>query len=543
MSVTSAWSPRGSPIRVGLVGLGNVGLGHHLPAFEGMPELARVVAVADPVGDRRALAAERLGLGPEAAFATPEELIDEADVDVVDLATPPASRVELALRAVAAGRAVVCEKPLALAPADGERLVSAASAAGIPVGIVHNWLLLPEVLAARAAIAAGAIGRSEIAIVNALGVEDRPGSVAWRPGWRHDPAMAGGGVLMDMLHLVYLAEAFLGSPFRRVSAEILVREDGAAVEEVAVCRFDTDNAIGLVNVGWGSGPGGMTISGPDGRIEIAYASGGTGPFVPLAAVRVVGRDGAIADRTPRDLPAPGVIDVRVADDIAVPLHGPPRRRHPAQPRDRRPPGARCHPRRLCLGGHRTDRRATASRPSPGPSTRDRGPRRPHARSRFGDRPTRRLRRRWRDAIGKSALIVDSTRRFRMELGLYTDSLAHMELDAVLDVAARIGATGIEIATGGQSSAPHLDLGQLLASADTRARLLDAVGDRGLHLAALNCSAWLLHPQNADAQRTIVEDTFRLAEPARRRPGRHDVRLPRRRAGRDDRELGQLSVAR
>lgn len=312
MSVTSAWSPRGSPIRVGLVGLGNVGLGHHLPAFEGMPELARVVAVADPVGDRRALAAERLGLGPEAAFATPEELIDEADVDVVDLATPPASRVELALRAVAAGRAVVCEKPLALAPADGERLVSAASAAGIPVGIVHNWLLLPEVLAARAAIAGGAIGRSEIAIVNALGVEDRPGSVAWRPGWRHDPAMAGGGVLMDMLHLVYLAEAFLGSPFRRVSAEILVREDGAAVEDIAVCRFDTDNAIGLVNVGWGSGPGGMTISGPDGRIEIAYASGGTGPFVPLAAVRVVGRDSAIADRTPRDLPAPGVIDVRVA---------------------------------------------------------------------------------------------------------------------------------------------------------------------------------------------------------------------------------------
>lgn len=99
----------------------------------------------------------------------------------------------------------------------------------------------------------------------------------------------------------------------------------------------------------------------------------------------------------------------------------------------------------------------------------------------------------------------------MELGLYTDSLAHMERDAVLDVAARIGATGIEIATGGQSSAPHLDLGQLLASADTRARLLDAVGDRGLHLAALNCSAWLLHPQNADAQRAIVEDTFRLAD--------------------------------
>jgi sugar phosphate isomerase/epimerase len=99
----------------------------------------------------------------------------------------------------------------------------------------------------------------------------------------------------------------------------------------------------------------------------------------------------------------------------------------------------------------------------------------------------------------------------MELGLYTDSLAHLERDAVLDVAARIGATGIEIATGGQSSAPHLDRGRMLASADARARLLGAVADRGLHLAALNCSAWLLHPRKADAQRAIVEDTFRLAE--------------------------------
>jgi sugar phosphate isomerase/epimerase len=99
----------------------------------------------------------------------------------------------------------------------------------------------------------------------------------------------------------------------------------------------------------------------------------------------------------------------------------------------------------------------------------------------------------------------------MELGLYTDSLGQMERDAVLDVAARIGATGIEIATGGQSAAPHLDRERLLASRDARAELLDALARRGLHLAALNCSAWLLHPRTADAQRAIVADTFRLAQ--------------------------------
>ena len=98
----------------------------------------------------------------------------------------------------------------------------------------------------------------------------------------------------------------------------------------------------------------------------------------------------------------------------------------------------------------------------------------------------------------------------MELGIYTDSLATMDRPAALDVAAEIGATSIEIATGGQSSAPHLDRRELLDSADARSRLLDEVASRGLRLAALNCSAWLLHPRRAAEQRSIVEETFRLA---------------------------------
>lgn len=99
----------------------------------------------------------------------------------------------------------------------------------------------------------------------------------------------------------------------------------------------------------------------------------------------------------------------------------------------------------------------------------------------------------------------------MDLGLYTDSLATLPRDAVLDVASEIGAAAIEIATGGQSWAPHLDRAELLASASARDRLLDALGSRGLRLAALNCSAWLLHPRRAAEQRAIVEETFRLAE--------------------------------
>ncbi|HET7028234.1 MAG TPA: Gfo/Idh/MocA family oxidoreductase [Candidatus Limnocylindrales bacterium] len=309
------------PVRLGLVGLGNVGLGHHLPALESLPELVRVTAVADPAPDRRAEAAERLGLGDAATYASPEALIADADVDVVDLATPPSIRVALARRAVAAGRAVICEKPLAIAPADADALVAAAADVGVPVAMIHNYLHLPEILSARAAITAGVIGEPEIAIVNALGVEDRPGSGAWRPGWRHDAAVSGGGVLMDMLHLVYIAEALAGGPFRRVSAEILARTDHAPVEDVALCRYEADRSIALVNVGWGVGPGGMTVSGPLGRVEIAYAGGGTGPFAPLASVRSIGRDGTIEDRTPVVTDPPGTINVRLLETFRELISG------------------------------------------------------------------------------------------------------------------------------------------------------------------------------------------------------------------------------
>lgn len=297
------------------MGLGNVGFGHHVPAYLGMPDLVRVTAVADPSAERRNQAVTALGLGSSAAWASAADLIDRADVDVVDLATSPSIRVGLALRALDAGRSVVCEKPLATVPAEAASLVAASSEHGIPVAMIHNYLALPEIVRVRAAISEGRIGRPDVAILNYLGVEDRPGSAAWQPGWRHDPALAGGGVLMDMLHVIYVAEALVGGPIRRVSAEVAARDDDAPVEDRAFCRLEADRAIALVHVGWGMGPGGISVSGPDGRIDVTYVDGGTSPFAPLAAIRHVARGGATRDLTPPARTGPGVIDVRLGETL------------------------------------------------------------------------------------------------------------------------------------------------------------------------------------------------------------------------------------
>jgi len=98
----------------------------------------------------------------------------------------------------------------------------------------------------------------------------------------------------------------------------------------------------------------------------------------------------------------------------------------------------------------------------------------------------------------------------MELGLHTDSVPELSLEQALDLAADIGATAIELAAGGQSSAPHLRLQELLDDGRARTELLDALASRGLRLAALNCSAWPLHPLVGDEHLELMRATFRLA---------------------------------
>jgi glutamate-1-semialdehyde 2,1-aminomutase len=98
----------------------------------------------------------------------------------------------------------------------------------------------------------------------------------------------------------------------------------------------------------------------------------------------------------------------------------------------------------------------------------------------------------------------------MKLGLFTDSVEHLSPDEAFDLAARCGATAVELGTGGMSPARHLRLRELLESAGRRRELLDALERRGLELSALNCSSWPLHPVHGPEHEQLIRDTFRLA---------------------------------
>ncbi|HSM42304.1 MAG TPA: sugar phosphate isomerase/epimerase [Afifellaceae bacterium] len=97
----------------------------------------------------------------------------------------------------------------------------------------------------------------------------------------------------------------------------------------------------------------------------------------------------------------------------------------------------------------------------------------------------------------------------MKLGLVSDSLGGMTFGDMLDNAARMGVSGVEVNTGGWSTAPHFDLATMKESGQARSTFLKAFSDRGLEVISLNANGNPLHPTDP-AQGKCLKDTIRLA---------------------------------
>jgi scyllo-inositol 2-dehydrogenase (NADP+) len=210
-------------LRVALAGYGLAGASFHAPliaATDGL-ELAAVVT-RDP--------ARRAQLARDHPQAVAVDALEDAldAVDVVAVASPNRFHVPLAQAAIAAGRHVVVDKPLAVTAAEARQLAQAARAAGLVLAPFHNRRWDDDFLTLRRTVAEGRLGR-------VLSVESR--FDRWRPAiregaWREagDPA-DGGGLLLDLgSHLVDQAVQLLG-PVTTVYAELDVRRPGAVVED------------------------------------------------------------------------------------------------------------------------------------------------------------------------------------------------------------------------------------------------------------------------------------------------------------------------
>lgn len=140
------------PYRVGVIGAGPGVSALHLPTLDRLPELFRVVHIADGGSGRAEALARRTG----ARWSTGiDELLADAEVDVVAICSPPEHHAAQVLAAVAAGaRAIVCEKPLALTREDADAVIDVCREARVALVVGTNHLFDPAWGRARHHIAA-----------------------------------------------------------------------------------------------------------------------------------------------------------------------------------------------------------------------------------------------------------------------------------------------------------------------------------------------------------------------------------------------------
>ena len=198
-------------VGIGLVGSGFMGRCHALafraaPGLFDLPLVPRLEFLADI--DQAAAQTAARALGFARATGDWRTLIDDPRVQLVDITTPTFLHEAMVRAAVAAGKDIYCEKPLAPSAATAKALVDAAEAAGVKTMVGFNYLKNPITALAREIIAGGEIG--EVLAFRGIHAEDYMADPAAPFTWRLDPAN-GPGAIGDLgSHITAMARFLLG---------------------------------------------------------------------------------------------------------------------------------------------------------------------------------------------------------------------------------------------------------------------------------------------------------------------------------------------
>ncbi len=157
-------------------------------------------------------------------------VIDRKDIDIIDVATPNGLHAEMAIAAAEAGKIVFCEKPLAVSPAEAERMAQAAKA--VPNMVWYNYRRVPAIAFTRRLIEEGRLGR--MFHYRAQYLQEWGNDPSRPPGWKLEKSKAGSGVLGDLLsHLIDTA-LYLNGPIAEVSGLMHTFAAGRDVDDATL---------------------------------------------------------------------------------------------------------------------------------------------------------------------------------------------------------------------------------------------------------------------------------------------------------------------
>ena len=248
-------------MRVGLLGSGLIGMFYTM-ALHGHRGRDQVTVVYSRTSESAERFAEQWNI-PNSTTDM-EAAINHPDVDVVIVALPNHLHLEAVLAIAAAGKAVLCTKPLGRTSEEAQTMLKAVEDAGVFAGYLEDLVYTPKTLKALASVRSGAIG-------DVLWVRSRETHPGPHSDWFWNKELSGGGAIIDMgCHCIEIGRNFIGKDIRPVEvvcwADTQVHPIETEDHAIGMVRYE-NGAIGQFEVSWAF-RGGMDL-----RDEVAGTEG------------------------------------------------------------------------------------------------------------------------------------------------------------------------------------------------------------------------------------------------------------------------------
>ena len=296
-------------LRLAIVGCGNISR-LNVPGYLQHPR-CEVVALCDPLPERAKRRAAEWGIAPR-LYGDFAQVLDDPAVDAVELLTPTYLHADQIVAALAAGKHVSCQKPLAITMAEADRIAAAVSAARTVFRVTENFLYYPPIVKAKALLDAGTIGEPSLVRIHTTRAQRIEGiTMELEPDalvWRRDPTRNPGGVLFDDGVHKYATAAYWVGEIGPVSA-IVTRGPDFIMEtpSVATWRFKGRDCLGVVDYTYAPE---MTMRGRyvrvdeffeiHGRRGILWVTRCSGEMLDLPPVQLIRGTETVAYQAPMD---------------------------------------------------------------------------------------------------------------------------------------------------------------------------------------------------------------------------------------------------
>lgn len=235
--------------KVGMIGAGYIS--HmHLQAWNKQPK-ATLAALCDLDRTKLEEKANRYGLAEHQLYTDADRMLKEADIDIVDITTPPDTHLELVRKAAAAGKHILCQKPFAPDLAQAEEMVAIAKEAGVRLMVTENWRWLPAIQRVKQILDSGTLGQiyyAKYASSSYFTPIMTPGKPLSQPYFRDMPRL----LMYEMgTHWFDVWRFLFGEP-ERIYAEIRRASPYVVGDDVGTVLIGHHRFHGLMEMSWAS---------------------------------------------------------------------------------------------------------------------------------------------------------------------------------------------------------------------------------------------------------------------------------------------------